>query len=334
MVRPGVMGCGVPARGLAALVAVTLAAGCASAPPARELTSPRRAAVEDEVLETAFMCPMHPDVTQETPGMCPRCGMSLVVGTPFDMRNYLVHAHTTPERVQAGEPVTINLGVYHPGSGDLVKRFEVVHDRYYHFFVISQDLTFFEHLHPEQELDGTWSITVTLPKPGHYRLLSDFVPTGGTPQFVALPLTTAGYDGDLLADTATLVPDEVPKKTVGHLTASVSFDPTPLVSALHVHLTFQITRADTGEPVTDLQTYLGAFGHILMVSEDAVDYVHSHPVEMIPAGIDPETARGGPNIIFEGMLPRPGRYRAWAQFRHQEQVLTFPFTFEAVALGS
>ena len=47
--------------------------------------------------ETAWVCPMHPDYTSEKPGTCPRCGMDLVLGTPFDMRDYRLDFDTVPE---------------------------------------------------------------------------------------------------------------------------------------------------------------------------------------------------------------------------------------------
>ena len=76
-------------------------------------------------------------------------------------------------------------------TGEPVKKFELVHDRPYHLFVISQDMQFFEHIHPEESDDGTWSIEVTLPRPGYYDVLSDFMPSGGSAQFLARPLVTA-----------------------------------------------------------------------------------------------------------------------------------------------
>ena len=45
------------------------------------------------------------------------------------------------------------------------------------------------------------------PKPGYYALLSDFLPSGGSTQFLTRPLVTAGYTGDLMAQSAQLVPD-------------------------------------------------------------------------------------------------------------------------------
>jgi hypothetical protein len=278
--------------------------------------------------DQAYLCPMHPDVISDTAGTCPRCRMTLILGRPYDMRDYRVEMRTTPALVTAGTKTKIDLDVFHPGTGERVLAFVDVHQKRYHLFLVSQDMEVFEHIHPEQNDDGSWSIEVTLPKSGYYKLLSDFVPFGGSAQFVATPLVTAGYAGDLIADSAKLSPDITASKTSGPLTASVSYDPPRFSPIVHSHLTFRLTRGATGEPVTDLQAYLGAFGHVLIVSEDLEHFVHSHPLEIPPPESDFENIRGGPEVIFEALMPEPGRYRAWAQFRYQDTVHTFPFTFE------
>jgi hypothetical protein len=204
-------------------------------------------------------------------------------------------------------------------------------------------MEYFQHIHPEQRPDGTWTIDLTLPKPGYYKVLSDFLPAGGSTQFIARPLVTAGYTGDLAGDSAHLVPDTIFKKSVDDLTAEVAFDPRTFVAGLYGHLNFHLTDTRTGQPVTDLQTYLGAFGHTLIMSEDMVDYVHSHPIDisasdengpkqfMLPPDADPEKLRGGPDVTFEGLMPKPGRYRAWTQFRRNGKLYTFATTFEVTA---
>jgi hypothetical protein len=286
---------------------------------------------------------MHPDYTLDVAGMCPRCGMALVQAAAYDVRDYRLDFRTIPPVVVAGRKATLRFKVSHPSYNATIEKFEVVHDRQYHLFVISQDMEYFQHIHPEQLADGTWTIDVMLPKPGYYKVLSDFLPRGGSTQFIARPLVTAGYAGDLAADSAHLVPDLVLKKTVGDITAEVSFDPPQFTAGLYGHLTFQLTDTNTGRPVTDLQTYLGAFGHTLIMSEDMADYVHSHPIDltasdengpkqfMLPVGVDPETLRGGPEVTFEGLMPKPGRYRAWTQFRRNNILYTFPVTFSVAA---
>ena len=310
-------------------------------PPAQAPAAPVAAAVEvvefddlDDLNDlVGWICPMHPDHSSEAPGECPICSMALVQAALYDFRDYELDVETMPAVPRAGETLTVNFKVSHPETGEPVKNFELVHDRPYHLFVISQDMEFFEHIHPEQAEDGTWSIDVVLPEPGYYVLLSDFVPSGGGTQFLMRPLVTAGYTGDLLADSVRLVPDTEHTQTVDDLTATVTYDPETLRAASYGHLTFQLTKAGTSDPVNELQTYLGAFGHMLIMGEEMVDYVHAHPVEMLPQGFDPAELRGGPNVLFEGLMPKAGRFRAWTQFRYQDKLYTFVNTFEVLDVG-
>jgi hypothetical protein len=295
--------------------------------------------------ETVWVCPMHSDYTMDLAGKCPRCGMDLVRAAAFDVRDYSLDFQTVPALVKPGQKTTLRFSISHPSSGTPITKFETVHEKQYHLFVISQDMEFFQHVHPDERADGTWTIDVTLPKPGYYKVLSDFLPSGGSSQFIARPLVTAGYTGDLTGDSAHLTPDATPTKTVGDLTAKVAFDPPTFVAGLYGHLTFQLSDKTTGRPVTDLQTYLGAFGHTLIMSEDMVDYVHSHPLDIlakpdddggaprfvIEPGADLEKLRGGPEVTFEGLMPKPGRYRAWTQFRRNDKLYTFATTFAVAA---
>jgi hypothetical protein len=271
--------------------------------------------------------------------------MDLVRAAPFDVRDYRLDFRTVPAVVKPGQAAKLLFRIFHPGTGEAIKRFEVLHERRYHLFVISQDMEYFQHLHPEQQADGTWSMDVLLPKAGYYKILSDFMPGGGAPQFIARPLVTAGYAGDLANDSARLVPDSVSSKTVDDVTATLTYDPPTFTAGQYGHLNFHLTDSANGRPISDLQTYLGAFGHTLIMSEDMVDYVHSHPLDIlanadsdggvpqftIPPDADLEKLRGGPDVTFEGLMPKPGRYRAWTQFRRNDKIHTFAFTFNVAA---
>ena len=309
--------------------ATTGAAGSAAgnvAGPSLELT--------EADLEVGYLCPMHPDHTAEEAGQCPICGMQLVLGKPWDMRDYRLDFTTSPAVPVAGERVTLKLGVLQPEGGEIVREFELVHDMPYHLFVISQDMEFFRHIHPEQGEDGAWSIGVVLPKPGAYAILSDFLPKGGSAQFLARPLMTAGYDGDVLAQSAQLVPDISPVQTVGPLRAQVSYDPPIMRAGSYAHIRLSISTADGNQPVRELEPYLGAFGHMLIMDEQMFDYVHSHPTENPVASIPIEQQRGGPDVMFEGLMPKAGRYRAWTQVKYRGEVYTFTNTFEVFDIGA
>ena len=337
------------ARRFLALFLILLAVygGAASRPPVTA-----QLADSSEAGDVAFVCPMHPDYTTDLEGNCPRCGMPLVKATPFDPRDYQLEFTTAPAVVKAGAPSTWSFRVLRPAPSrvegpattERVTSFEAVHEKRYHLFVVSQDMEHFQHIHPEMRRDGTWTIDVTLPKRGHYTVLSDFLPGRGAWQFLARPLVTAGYDGDLADDVARLVPDTNLTKTVGDLTATLSFDPPIFVAGMYGHLTYHLRDTATRRPISDLQTYLGAFGHTLIMSEDMRDYVHAHPLDLapntdddsepqfvIPPGADLEKLRGGPDVTFDGLMPKPGRYRAWTQFRRNDTVHTFSYTFDVVA---
>ena len=297
--------------------------------------------------EIAWVCPMHASYTSTTAGICPICGMQLVQTRPYDTRDYRLEFRSEPAQVQPGQKVTLFFRFLHPGTGAVVRDFEVVHTKEFHLFVISQDLEFFEHIHPIMRADGTWTIETSVPKAGYYQVLCDFMPKGGSGQFLTAPLVTANYAGDLVTDSARLTPDKTLRKSDGDLTAALSFNPVQPESCQYVHLTFNLTDTTTGRPVTDLQTYLGQFSHMLLMSEDMQCYVHSHPINLVVGGEDaaqtPEyiiapdadlvKIRGGPQVTFDALLPKAGRFRAWAQFQRNDQVRTLAFTF-TVAQGS
>jgi hypothetical protein len=296
--------------------------------------------------EIAWVCPMHPSYTSTASGTCPICGMSLIQTRPYDTRDFRLVFRTEPAEVRPGEKVRLLCTFLRPDSDEIIKDFEIVHTKRLHLFIVSQDLEFFEHIHPAMRPDGTWIIETAVPKPGYYEVLCDFMPTGGTGQFLTAPLVTAGYVGDLAEDGARLVADKDFRKNVADLTVSVTFDPPQPASCQYTHLNFYLTDTRTGLPVTDLQTYLGQFSHMLLLSEDLRCYVHSHPINLvveqedlagipeyiIPPDADLETLRGGPRVSFDALMPKSGLFRAWAQFQRNNQVRTVHFTFN-VARG-
>lgn len=299
--------------------------------PADALQVAAANASTEATLPIGFFCPMHPDFTSDTAGTCRKCGMKLVAGDPFDTREYRMDFETRPTAVTAGTPFTMIFKVFHPGTGKEVRDYELMHDKPYHLFVVGQDMDYFAHLHPEMRPDGSWAIDVTVPKPGYYRLFSDFLPTGGSPQIISRSLVTSDFGGDLLSQSARLAPDREFRKSVDGITAEVSFDPPHLIAGQYGHVMFKLTDEKTGQPVTDLQPYLGAFGHTLILSEDLLDYVHSHPTE--GPSTDISKGVGGPDVTFEGYMPRSGYYRSWSQFLRDNTLTTISFTFRVFELG-
>src|SRR5262249_13655377 len=136
--------------------------------------------------------------------------MTLVLNLP-DAHEYPVHITSKPARIKPGEDASLTFRVEDPATGKPVQEFEVMHERLYHLFVVSQDMQFFRHVHPEIQADGSLNLPVKFPHTGMYRILSDFYPKGGTPQLIASTMMISGSGFKL--EPAKLSPDLKPKTT-------------------------------------------------------------------------------------------------------------------------
>jgi hypothetical protein len=312
-----------------AILVIVLAAVVAAQAP---ITPPQQPAAPAADAATAYMCPMHPDVMSATPGKCPRCNMDLVPGNPLALPDFNLHVETTPRALKPGVPITWRFTVHHPVSGEKARDFIVTHEKLFHLFVISRDLEEFAHIHPERHADGSFTIEHTLPKAGHYKLFADFLPSGGGTQITGIPFATAGVDEDIVAARAKLSPDAVLSKTIDGVKVDILNERATILGGEEVDLVFRFTDAKTDAPIADLERYLGAFGHLVILSEDMTEYVHAHPREETQP--DPSAPqRGGPEVLYDALLPKPGRYRAWLQFQRQGKLSTVVFTFAAPRPG-
>src|SRR5581483_3196863 len=142
-------------------------------------------------LPVEFICPMHPDVRSGQPGRCPRCGMDLVANLP-DRVEYPLDLKLTPPGLHPGKELEMAFTVPDPKTGKQVTDFQVIHEKFYHLFVVSQDLQYFVHDHPEKGTDGVFRFKTVLPKAGMYRVLSDFYPLGETPQLIVKTIVVPG----------------------------------------------------------------------------------------------------------------------------------------------
>lgn len=218
---------------------------------------------------------------------------------------------TMPTNPTAGQPVELSLQIQRPDK-QTVTRFEPLHEKLAHLILVREGLDEFAHLHPDVGDDGTLRITHTFPKGGQYRLFVDYQPVGGRPSLAAGQLTVAGES----SPAPELTPNAAEPVADGALRARVELEPAKEAT----RLTFRITDAG-GNAVDDLQPYLGAMGHLVVIKAGTLEYVHAHPVG------DAMSAPGGV-VTFEAHLPSAGLYKAWGQFRHEDRVLTFPFVLQ------
>ncbi|WP_410641375.1 hypothetical protein [Amycolatopsis sp. lyj-346] len=195
-------------------------------------------------------------------------------------------------------------------DGKPVTAFDVEHEKKLHLIVVRRDTAGFQHVHPEMAPDGTWRVPLTVPAAGSYRAFADFAPTGGKPMTLGVDFSVAGnYQPATYPPSRTAQVDGYTVELAGDLTAGKTSP-----------VTLKVSRG--GVPVTDLQPYLGAYGHLVALRGGDLAYLHVHP-DGEPG--DGKTA-AGPEVKFAAEVPSAGTYRLFLDFRHGGVVRTAEFT--------
>ncbi|MFD9421469.1 MULTISPECIES: hypothetical protein [unclassified Streptomyces] len=210
---------------------------------------------------------------------------------------------------------TVTFRVIGP-DGQPVTEFTPEHEKELHFIAVRRDTTGFQHVHPVMDEKGTWSIDVAL-KPGDWRFFADVHPVGhDATMTLGIDASVAGqYEPQPLSeDTRTAHVAEYTVTLDGELAPGEASD-----------LTLTVSR--NGQPVTDLQPYLGAYGHLVALRVGDLGYLHVHP-EGEPG--DGATAPG-PEITFMAAAPSGGTYRLYLDFQHNDVVRTAEFTVRTTA---
>jgi hypothetical protein len=299
---------GLKAAGIGALCAFCLFARSdqivgADVAVVQEPATEAAAAPADPSKALVYVCPMDPDVRAHTAGKCRRCGMALVAGVP-DPIEFHLDMRAMPPAPVPHRPAVLQFFIHDPWKDRPVGGFNVVHERLFHAFVVSEDLQFFEHGHPKLVADGVFQYPVVFPKPGMYRVLGDFYPVGGTPQLTSETVFVPGA-----APAPVVLGRDYSTKTDHNLRVAVTTIPEQPVAGNRTQVRL------TANGAHPLQPYLGVWAHMLAASNDLIDMMHEHPFR----------ADGGPQLEFEVVFPRPGVYRLWVQLQSDGVVNTVHF---------
>jgi hypothetical protein len=238
---------------------------------------------------------------------------------------------------------------------DRRKRMQLVdlvpdHGHLMHLFLLRlPEMDRFYHLHPDMSAD-TFVHQLTSEAPGRYVLFADIVRESGFPDTMttqiavpdgaesSTPLTgdDSGASAPILSSTS---PRSISSLSDGCQVAWVG--DTSLYATKPALLRFRIEDS-RGNPIGDLQPYMGMAGHLVIVRRDLSVFSHIHPTGSVPmaavALLEKKTPQAHesmvgmeqnqsipPEITFPYGFPQPGDYRLFLQVRRGGQVQTAVF---------
>jgi hypothetical protein len=223
----------------------------------------------------------------------------------------MLMVESEPAAPIAGKPVALKLMI-HQADGAVVREFDTVHEKLIHLIILRDGLDEFAHVHPAVDEQGNLTITHTFPKAGKYRLFADYKPKDKAAAIAKAQIDISGEP----SPSAALTVNAPGKVNADGLVAQIELQNAKAGKESEVR--FRLSN-EAGQPIDDLQPYLGARGHLVVISADGTQYVHAHPMDA-PAAAN--------EIVFMSHFPAAGTYKGWGQFRVADHVRTVPFVVQ------
>jgi hypothetical protein len=206
------------------------------------------------------------------------------------------------------------------------------------------------HLHPEQNVDGSFVIDLPPTSAGHYQVFADIVRESGFPETMVTEIDLPDLSGKPLTGddseasgnaiaTGTTTRAEVAQLPDGARMVWERDTSQPAVGKL---AWFRFRVEDSGgKPVNDLEPYMGMAGHAVFVRSDRSVFAHVHPAGSVPMAAlaivqkDIKPMDMGHNMVRPASLPaevsfpygfpQAGDYRIFVQVKRAGRIETGVF---------
>ncbi len=291
------------------LAGTTMFAACNNSGSETDKTKVEKTAVAEHSEEHIFACPMHPEVTGKEGDTCPKCGMKLEHNdNAGSASNVKMQFSTIPATVNPNQEVSLSLTPKLKDNDKEQVALDIEHDKKIHLIVVSEDLSYFDHIHPEINADGNYIVKHKFPFGGKFTLFADYKPSGANHTVDNLTVNVTGnvpaakkYGADKLVSN------------VDGFTVTLSPESGRFVTKLPMHISGAVTKDGKAVDPNAMENYLGAKAHMVVVSLDEKKYLHVHP------GV--ENGKFDLHTTFD----KPGIYRGWIQFQTDGKVHTSDF---------
>lgn len=249
-------------------------------------------------------------------------------------RSYNLQLTSNTDNIQPGQPTKISYKITND-RGEVLKDYTVAHEKIMHFIVVRKDLQGFQHLHPDfNQATGEFSVNVIFPTDGPYRIFPDFTPTPENPMKLTVTLNQDLNVGDLSKyKPQTAVVDKATEKSTDGYKITY-YMPEQMKSQSEFNYSLVVEKPANNEPV-QLEPYLGAMGHGVIIKEGNLDFIHTHAGGMDMMNMEGMSAEehaghmGEPDTMdFSTNFPEPGTYRIFTQFQVGGKVITTDYTIK------
>jgi hypothetical protein len=219
---------------------------------------------------------------------------------------------TVPSKITPKTSVPLVMEV-RDKDGKAIVSFDKFQEKLMHLIVVSDDLQYFNHIHPTYKGNGHFEVQANFPYPGAYTLFSDYKPAGKSEQVSVLKAQVPGKS------PAPSKIDLTTTKTLGNTKANLKLSQAPIKTGKEVHFIFNLQDAASNQRLNDLQPYLGERGHLVILKQSSplteADYIHAHALKDTPAD----------EVHFITSFPTPGNYKLWGQFNRNGKIVTADF---------
>lgn len=280
---------------------------------------------------TKYICPMNCEKgkTYDKPGSCPVCNMDLEpvkADVQANTAEYFTDFKSDPAQLEAGKAALMSFTPKIKGNESAPVPLDLVHEKKMHLILVSDDLSWFDHVHPEFSAAGSYDMKVIakganftngrnhdetrFENGGKYWAFTDYKPSGGLNQVNKMELNVAGTPAKPVTYSQPKMTSTVDGYTIQF---EAGHGETGFTAGKEQHAHISISKG--GKPVdpATFENYLGEKAHVIMVEATSKAFVHTHPA-----------AEGG-ILEIHTSFAEPGTYRGWLQFQTEGKVHTADF---------